>query len=76
MQRRQKGDYIGEIALLDQGPRSASCTTVDEAILLRISRDDFYDVMASRVEFMKGFVRALSDQIRRLTNLYTQDASQ
>jgi CRP-like cAMP-binding protein len=71
-----KGDCLGEIALLDQEPRSANCTTVDEAILLKISRDDFYDVMASRVEFMKAFLKALTGKIRRLTDLYTQHAQQ
>ncbi|MCZ6675765.1 MAG: cyclic nucleotide-binding domain-containing protein [Candidatus Poribacteria bacterium] len=74
LNKLKKGDAVGEIALLDQGPRSASCTTVDETILLKINQDDFYDVMASRVEFMKGVLKALSGKVRRLTELYIQDS--
>jgi hypothetical protein len=68
----RNGASLGEIALLDRGPRSASCTTLEETILLKIGQANFYDVMVSRVEFMRGVLKALSGQIRRLTDLYTQ----
>jgi len=37
-------DVFGEMAVLDSEPRSASVTAVEDAVLLKIGRDDFRDV--------------------------------
>ena len=60
-----KGDCIGEMALLDQEPRSASVTTKEETTLLEIYGEDFYDLMASRMDIMQGIVKVLSRRIRK-----------
>lgn len=60
-----KGDCIGEMALLDQEPRSASITTKEETTLLEIYGEDFYDLMASRMDIMQGIVKVLSRRIRK-----------
>ena len=59
-----KGKFIGEMALLDQEPRSASVTAMEETILLQINREDFYDLMASRMEIMQGIVKILTRRLR------------
>ena len=59
-----KGKFIGEMALLDQEPRSASVTATDDTILLQINREDFYDLMASRMEIMQGIVKILTQRLR------------
>jgi CRP-like cAMP-binding protein len=59
-----KGKFIGEMALLDQEPRSASVTTTEETTLLEINGEDFYDLMASRMEIMQGIVKILTQRLR------------
>ena len=53
------------MALLDQEPRSASVTTKEETTLLEIYGEDFYDLMASRMDIMQGIVKVLSRRIRK-----------
>jgi len=58
------GEFIGEMALLDQQPRSASATVKEEAVLFHINGEDFYDLMASRMEIMQGIVKVLTRRLR------------
>jgi CRP-like cAMP-binding protein len=39
------GECIGELALLDEGPRSATVVAVGDTELLRLDRDDFLDTL-------------------------------
>lgn len=41
-----RGDYFGEIGLLGGGIRTATCTALDHVELVRISGDDFRDMVA------------------------------
>jgi len=52
------------MALLDQEPRSASVTSTEETTLLEINGEDFYDLMASRMEIMQGIVKILTQRLR------------
>jgi len=56
---------MGEMALLDQEPRSASATAREETVLLRINGEDFYDLLASRMEIMQGIVKVLTRRLRK-----------
>jgi len=40
-----RGDYFGEIGLLGGGDRAATCTALDHVELVRISGDDFRDMV-------------------------------
>jgi hypothetical protein len=70
VRRLPKGDYFGEMALLDGSPRSVSATAVDETLLLRINREDFYDIMMSRQDVLKGILKMMTARIRELTERY------
>ncbi|HET7150982.1 MAG TPA: cyclic nucleotide-binding domain-containing protein [Candidatus Acidoferrum sp.] len=41
-----RGDYFGEIGLLGGGARTATCTALDHVELVRISGDDFREMVA------------------------------
>ena len=56
---------IGEMALLDQEPRSADAICISECILLEISQFAFYELMASSNEIMRQIVKILSKRIRK-----------
>ncbi len=59
------GKIIGELALLDPEPRSASVEAVTDALLFRIDRDPFDEVMADRTEIALGIIRSLTRRIRQ-----------
>lgn len=67
------GEYFGEMALIDSGPRSASVMTQDKVTLSLISKADFEDFLrqhpAATVKIMCGLVkrlRALTESVRSL----------
>jgi len=61
-------DYFGELALLDEAPRSASVITVEKTTLLQISRADFNEVVAANPACMQIIMRNLVGRIRELTD--------
>ena len=61
----KRGDFLGEMALLDNEPRSANATTVSDCKLLSIGQQDFFDVLSGRPEILKGILRLLSARLRR-----------
>ena len=61
---RAEGDLVGEFALVDLGPRSASATCVGEVVLLKWSRDSFQSLMATHWEIARGILRGLLQKLR------------
>jgi len=57
-------DVFGEMGVLDSLPRSASVTVVKEAVLLKIAREDFRDILQERPEIGMGVIKVLSRRIR------------
>ena len=60
-----RGDFFGELALLDTEARSATVEAITDVRLLRIDQDDFYDLMEERGEVLRSIVKGLSGRIRK-----------
>ena len=60
-----KGDFFGELALLDAEPRSATARTLGPALAFRLDQEDFYDVMEERPEVLRNILRVLCQRLRR-----------
>ncbi len=60
------GDSFGELALLDDEPRSASATVTREAQLLVLQRDDFLDVIQNEPAALTAFLSNLAAVIRNM----------
>jgi CRP/FNR family transcriptional regulator, cyclic AMP receptor protein len=60
------GDFLGEIALIDGGPRTATATTETDAQLLVIAQSDFGVLLERFPEIQTTVLRALAERIRRL----------
>jgi CRP/FNR family transcriptional regulator, cyclic AMP receptor protein len=60
----KRGDFLGEMALLDNEPRSADAVTLSDCKLLSIGQSDFFDVLSGRPEILKGILRLLSRRLR------------
>ena len=61
----EKGYCLGEIALIDNKPRSATVKTVKPTQFLRITRNDFFNAMVREPRIGLGLFRVLNDKIRR-----------
>ena len=61
------GKSVGELAVLDPEPRSASVTALTEAQLFRIHKDAFKEVMSDRPEIAIGVIRSLCQRVRMTT---------
>ncbi len=62
----EKGACIGEMALLDGEPRSATVRALSETTCLKIEYSDFYEVMAGNVAIAKGIIRVLTGRLRSM----------
>jgi CRP-like cAMP-binding protein len=60
------GDFLGEIALIDGGPRTATATTESDVQLLVIAQSDFGVLLERFPEIQAAVVGALAERIRRL----------
>jgi HEAT repeat protein/ATP/ADP translocase len=58
------GDALGEMAVLDEVPRSATAEALEETEMLRIGSEEFYEMLHEQVEIAEGVIRMLSDRLR------------
>ncbi len=65
------GRSVGELAVLDPEPRSASATALERTLLFRIDKAPFDEVMALRPEIAQAVMRALVRRIRELSRMVT-----
>ncbi len=68
-------DAFGEMAVINQAPRTLSAKAVGPTILLRISEEDFLHVLETRAEVMKGVMGQVMQRLSRLTDLYAEAIS-
>lgn len=62
------GEYFGELALVDDRPRSASVMTVEKAVFLVISKDDFRHYLADHPDVALILIKGLCRRMRLLTD--------
>lgn len=60
------GDAIGEIALLDQKPRTATATAVTDMQLLAIHVEPFFNTVTAHVDINRAIMRMLAGRVRHL----------
>ncbi|NTU61900.1 MAG: cyclic nucleotide-binding domain-containing protein [Chloroflexi bacterium] len=68
---RGAGEFIGEMALLENLPRSASVVALDEVYLYHVTRDDFQRMLSHSTKLDIGMLRKLSSRLREADNLIT-----
>jgi CRP-like cAMP-binding protein len=67
----QPGEVFGMVALMDGGPRSATCVTEGPTRLLRLARPDFESLFSSANRFAFQLVEGMARQL--VKNLRTAD---
>lgn len=63
----EPGDYFGELALIDQEPRSASVQALERSELTQITRSTFQGLMDAHESCRQAVLRNLARQVRTLT---------
>jgi CRP/FNR family cyclic AMP-dependent transcriptional regulator len=64
-----RGEFFGELALLDRGVRSASAVALEDARTVVIARDDFLSWLAERPAAVAALLSLLSRRLRRADEL-------
>lgn len=62
----RQGEVLGAWALFDEEPMPVTARTLEDTKLLRISRDDFYDLLADNVEIAASIFSTLVKRFRKL----------
>lgn len=60
-----EGDFFGEMALIDDLPRSAHVIAMEDSRLIVLYRDDFHRCLEQAPRIALGLLRALSRRLRR-----------
>ena len=60
----QEKDVFGELSLLDSETRSATATSNTDCFLFKIDQEPFYELLESRPEIAKGFIKILCQRLR------------
>ncbi len=66
--RAHQNDVLGAWALFDAEPLRVSAKAVDTAKLLRIGRDDFYDLLSDNMEITASIFSMLVKRFRQLVD--------
>lgn len=65
----REGEYFGEMALIDDAPRSASAIANDDTMLLYIGKDDFRNLLERQTDIAYKllwiFTKTLSARLRK-----------
>ena len=64
---REPGEYVGELALLDDSPRSATVEAITDAVLLKLYREDFHQALTTSPQIVRDLLRLLVQKIRNDT---------
>jgi len=61
------GDYLGEIALIDHGPRTATAMVETDARLLVLASREFHSMLASDPRIENKILRTLAARVRDMS---------
>jgi CRP/FNR family transcriptional regulator, cyclic AMP receptor protein len=61
---RGPGDLVGELAALDESPRSASIAAIDPVDVLALAHADFRTVLSERPDVARALLRVLTERLR------------
>ncbi len=57
-------ECFGEMAILDPAPRMATATSLHDSTLLKISREEFQELVLEKPEIAMGIIKVLSRRLR------------
>ena len=71
----ESGNFFGEMAIFDNAPRSATCIAKEESVLLRLSKNNFFNLMNTypriATEVMYKMLNITAQRLRNTSNFLT-----
>ena len=67
------GDILGEMALIDNEPRSATAHVLEDTQALALDKEKLRGLLMSYPELGIGMLRALSQRLRSMSTILTRD---
>lgn len=75
LNRLGERESFGEMALLDNEPRSATVGGASDVTCLKIDREEFFELMSEKIEIAHGIIHILTQRLREANDkLSTQEA--
>jgi CRP-like cAMP-binding protein len=59
-----ENEIFGELSLLDAEARSASASAITDCVLLKIEQEDFFDIIITSTDVLKGIMKTLCRRLR------------
>jgi CRP/FNR family transcriptional regulator, cyclic AMP receptor protein len=69
-------EVFGELSLIDAETRSASARAYTDCYLFKIDQDPFFELLDSRPEIAKGFLKMLCKRLRILNEKFDKEKMQ
>ena len=66
-----ESEVVGELSILDSETRSASATTSNECILLKLDQEPFYEIIMNNADVLKGILKTLCKRLRAINKKNT-----
>jgi CRP/FNR family cyclic AMP-dependent transcriptional regulator len=70
-----RGDFFGEMAIIEGKPRAANASVTEDARLASLSREDFHAYVRQHADVALAMVGAISDRLRRTDELLRRRVS-
>ena len=64
-----EGEFIGEMAVINSKPSSASAVAVENCVLIKMDRESFDETVMKNHEFSVSVIRLLSERLRETDEL-------
>lgn len=74
--RVRPGEIFGEMAVLENKPRSASAVAVEETVIYFIPRDEMLKLVENSPQLSLGLLREISHRLREFNRQYIQEVLQ
>ena len=62
----EKGDFFGEMSVLDLEPRSATAVAAEPTVVLSIDQHELFELMREEVEIAYGIIRMITKRLREM----------
>ena len=70
-----RGEYFGELSLLDEMPRSASALATTDTVLLELKRDTLAQYLEKRPRVAMAILRIMSERLRETNSMLSARAA-
>lgn len=70
---RKSGELVGEMAVVEQVPRTATVRAIEDGRVLRISQDAFFSVLAKSPQAVKALLHQVASRLRNIERLLVQN---